>query len=146
MCVNFPQMAYPAMSLSPAQRGEISREFLAWLRRHMDAREYKKSQVALYAGVDPSTVTGWFAGSLPRLEARRALARHFKVPLSSVPGGSDDDELGEDVEMPEVPAYLAELISRLEPPEQDSLADMAKTLLALRERRAAYDASDEDEE
>lgn len=103
------------------------------------------SQVATYVRVDASLVTKWLKGStVPGLESKRALSRHFKVKLSEIPGGSPFDEEEEPGPPPEVPSYLADLISQLDAPEQRSVAEMARTLLELREAKARYDGPQED--
>lgn len=118
----------------------LTRTTIPELLDQLIARGNSQSGIGRAIGSSASAVSAWRNGlRTPDPRECRALARFLRVPEEVVfraAGHLSDEPMAE----PEVPPWLAAVILELTEPEQETLAETARSLLELRERRAAYEA------
>jgi len=112
------------------------------LTRELRHRRMSERAFALYAGVSPNAVNAWRRGlRIPDPAYCEKIAEALHLPVEDVLRAAGHlPPLEEGAEEPALPAWLTSLLLELDQAERETLADSARLLLELREKKAEYEA------
>ena len=116
--------------------------FAEWLEEELRGRAVSRAQLAAYMGKRPQTVYSWFNDDrIPSSAMCQEIARVLHLPIEEVLRAAGHLPAEPSPAEPELPGWLRAVLLELDSSELRVVDATARGLLALREEKAAFEAS-----